>query len=177
MPLRLLGLALNLVPTLAQWIGGDKAGQVATQVASAAKAVFGSDSPDAVEKAIATDPNLALQFKLAVANIEDRERQRTHDELIARMQDTQSARDQTVKLAQMGSPLAWGAAIVSFIVTAAFAVVAWLVFNEAIPAQNREMALYLVGQLSGFVGTCIAYWVGSSAGSASKDHTIKKLAV
>ncbi len=174
--LPLLGIALNLVPTLAQWIGGDKAASVAVQVADVAKAVLGTTEPDAVSKAIATDPNLALQFKLALANIEDKERQRSHDEMIARLQDTQSARDQTVRLAQMGSPLAWGAAIVSFIVVAAFAVVSWLVFNEAIPQQNREMALYLVGQLSGFVGTCIAYWVGSSAGSASKDQTIKKLA-
>lgn len=173
--LPLLGIALNLVPTLAQWIGGDKAGSVATQVADVAKQVLGTSEPDAVAKAIATDPNLALQFKLALANIEDKERQRSHDELIARMADTQSARDQTVKLAQMGSPLAWGAAIVSFIVVAAFAVVAWLVFNEAIPNQNREMALYLVGQLSGFVGAAISYWLGSSAGSASKDQTIKKL--
>lgn len=174
--LPLLGIALNLVPTLAQWIGGDKAGNVATQVADVAKQVLGTSEPDAVSKAIATDPNLALQFKLALANIEDKERQRSHDELIARMADTQSARDQTVKLAQMGSPLAWGAAIVSFIVTGAFAVVAWLVFSEAIPQANKEMALYLVGQLSGFVGTCVAYWVGSSAGSANKDHLIKKLA-
>lgn len=174
--LPLLGIALNLVPTLAQWIGGDKAGNVATQVADVAKQVLGTSEPDAVSKAIATDPNLALQFKLAIANIEDKERQRSHDELLARMADTQSARDQTVKLAQMGSPLAWGAAVVSFIVTAAFAVVSWLVFNEAIPQQNREMALYLVGQLSGFVGTCVAYWVGSNAQSAAKDHTIKKLA-
>lgn len=171
----LLGIALNLVPTLAQWIGGDKAGKVADQVANAAKAVFGTTEEGSIEKAIATDPNLALQFKLAIANIEDRERQRSHDELLARMQDTQSAREQTVRLAQMGSPLQWGAAIVSFIVVAAFAMVAYMVFDEAIPQQNREMALYLVGQLSGFVGTCVAYWVGSSAGSASKDQTIKKL--
>lgn len=173
--LPLLGIALNLVPTLAQWIGGDKAGNVATQVADVAKAVLGTSEPDAVSKAIATDPNLALQFKLALANIEDKERQRSHDELIARMADTQSARDQTVKLAQSGSPLQWGAAVVSFIVVSAFALVAYLVFNEAIPKDNREMALYLVGQLSGFVGAAISYWLGSSAGSASKDQTIKKL--
>ena len=173
--LPLLGIALNLVPTLAQWIGGDKAGSVATQVATAAKQVLGTSEPDAVSKAISTDPNLALQFKLALANIEDKERQRSHDELIARMADTQSARDQTVKLAQAGSPLQWGAAIVSFIVVSAFGVVAYMVFNEAIPQQNREMALYLVGQLSGFVGSAVSYWVGSSAGSASKDATIKKL--
>lgn len=171
----LLGIALNLVPTLAQWIGGDKAGKVAEQVAGAAKAVFGTTEEGSIEKAIATDPNLALQFKLAIANIEDRERQRSHDELLARMQDTQSAREQTVKLAQNGSPLQWGAAIVSFIVVSAFGMVAYMVFNEAIPQQNREMALYLVGQLSGFVGSAVSYWVGSSAGSASKDQTIKKL--
>lgn len=171
----LLGLALNLAPTLAQWIGGDKAAGVTSQIADAAKGLIGTDDPDALAKAIAADPNLALQFKLRLADIEDAERQRSHAELIARMADTQSARDQTVKLAQAGSPLQWGAAIVSVIVTGAFGLVTYLVFSEAIPSGNREMALYLIGQLSGFVGAAVSYWVGSSAGSASKDLAIKKM--
>lgn len=174
-------------PLLARWLGGDKAEETYKEVSGVVRGIFGTENPDDVSAIARTDPAKAAELKIALAGIADRKEQRLHDErmaaqkgendrFLAALQDTQSARNQTVELAKTGSALAWGAAIVSFIVTSGFILVAWMVFSQKIPAENREMALYLVGQLSGFVSTAVAYWLGSSAGSARKDHDLRSRA-
>lgn len=187
MPLPLLGLAalaVQAAPTIAGWFGGSAAEETVKRVSDVAGAIFGTTNPDEIEAAIATDPAKALEWKITVAKIADEQAARQHAERLAEMKaegdrftqavaDTQSARSQTVALAQASSPLAWGAAIVSFIVVSGFCLVGYMVFNSKIPAENREMALYLVGQLSGFVSTAVAYWLGSSAGSARKDSELR----
>ena len=57
-----LGLA-QFVPSLAKWLGGDKAGDVAQKAVDVAKAVTGKASGDDALSAIKADPQLALQYQ------------------------------------------------------------------------------------------------------------------
>lgn len=59
-------LAGNLAPTIAGWLGGSKAQDVATKVVDVAKAVTGQPTGDTALAAIQADPNLAMQFQKAV---------------------------------------------------------------------------------------------------------------
>lgn len=173
--LPLLGIALNLVPTLAQWIGGDKAGNIATQVTEAAKAVFGTSDEGAIEKAIATDPNLALQFKLAIANIEDRERQRAHDELIARMRDTQSARDRD-KAIQVAGHRNWRADILAILACGSLVLCVWLIAaNMDLPERATNAIMFVAGVFASAVRDVYNFEFGSSRQSKDKDTTIANL--
>ena len=65
--------------------------------------------------------------------------------------------------------------LVGFVVLSLFSFAVCAVLIIAIPATNRDIAIYVLGQLSGFAGAVI-YWVfGSSQGSAQKDEKMAEL--
>jgi len=166
--LPLIPLILDLAPTVAGWIMGDKTGKAVAQVSDIAKKVIGTDNPDDIAKAIAQDPNLALQFKTALIAAEGQERQRQHDEVMAQIADISSARNQTIELAKAGSPLAWGAALISVLVLVTFGCVLYFVLTKQIPEGQNEVAMYMLGTLSTMAAGVVSYWVGSSQGSTQK---------
>jgi len=174
--LALIPLIASLAPELVRWLAGDKAGDVAGQVANVVRAVTGSDDPAAVQAAIA-DPAKAAELRLRLAEIaaqaEAAQRQADLDELKAALADTANARQQTVALAQAGSPIAYGAVVVSALVLAAFGATAWLVLTRALPEGSQEVAIYTVGSLQTMAAAVVAYWVGSSAGSHRKDVALR----
>lgn len=168
-----LPLLLGLAPTVASWILGDKTGAAVSKVTGIARDILGTDSADGIERAIAADPNLALQFRLAVIQAEADARRQEFETLQAQLADVQSARNQTVELAKAGSAIAWGAPIISTIITVGFFVMLYLVIRKEIPDGSRELANIMLGSLGASFTAVISYWVGSSAGSASKDATLR----
>ncbi|UXQ89161.1 hypothetical protein [Synechococcus phage MinM1] len=168
----LLPLVASLAPGLIKHLAGDRAGAVASEVASAIGAVVGSQDPADVELALA-DPGRAADLRLELARIEA-EHERAM--LAATLADVAGARGQTVELARQGSPIAWGAPVVSAIVLLAFAAALYAVVAQEIPEGSRELALLLLGGLLGMAQAVVAYWVGSSAGSARKDEALRGIA-
>lgn len=167
----LLPVVASLAPTLLRHLAGEQAGAVAQQVATAVRSVVGSDDPAAVQVALA-DPVKAADLKLELAKIEsDAETERLRMVLA----DVAGARAHTVELARAGSPIAWGAPLVSALVLVGFAVAVWVVLTRALPAGSQEIALYTVGALQTLAASVVAYWVGSSAGSARKDEALREL--
>lgn len=178
-----LPLLLGLAPTVASWIMGDKTGAAVSQVTGIAREILGTDDANGIERALAADPNIALQFKMAVLQAEadarahtERLRQQDLDEMKAQLADVASARGQTVELAKAGSPIAFGAVVVSVLVTVAFMLALWFVVRQEIPLASREIAYILLGTLGAKFGDIVAYWVGSSSGSASKDAALRQVA-
>ncbi|WP_422034746.1 hypothetical protein [Reyranella sp.] len=169
-----LPLLLGLAPTVASWIMGDKTGAAVSKVTGIAREILGTDDATGIERAIAADPNLALQFKMAVIQAEADARRQEFETLQAQLADVQSARNQTVELAKAGSAIAWGAVAVSLLVTAAFMTALWFVVRQEIPAASREIAYILLGTLGAKFGDIVAYWVGSSSGSAQKSAALEK---
>ena len=173
----ILPLLLGLAPTVASWIMGDKTGAAVSKVASIAHEILGASDAAGIERAIAADPNLALQFRMAVIQAEADARRQEFDTLQAELADVASARSQTVELARAGSAIAWGAVAVSLLVTAAFMAALWFVVRQEIPAASREIAYILLGTLGAKFGDIVAYWVGSSSGSAQKSAALEKAVV
>lgn len=171
----LIPLLLGLAPTVASWILGDKTGSAVEKVTSIARDVLGTDSPDAIERAVAADPNAALAFKQAVIQAEADARRNELEALKAQLADVQSARSQTVELAKVGSAIAWGAPLVSVLVTLGFFGMLYLVLRKEVPEGSQQIANIMLGSLGASFTAVIGYWVGSSAGSAAKDATLGKL--
>jgi hypothetical protein len=178
----LIPLLLGIAPTVASWILGDKTAVAVGQVTDIARRVLGTDDPAAIEAAIARDPAAALEFKRLIVEAEARARadaleaQRIEfDAFRAQLADTASARAQTVALAQAGSALAWGAVLISIVVLAAFGVALWVILRGEIPAGSRDVAFQLLGMLGTMAAGVVAYWVGSSSGSAAKTATIERV--
>lgn len=174
--LPLIPLVASLVPEAVKWLAGDSAGKVAEKVAAVAVETFGTSDPDTIERAVAADPNLALQFKMAVLAAQAASEKEETARMMAQLADVQSARTQTVELAKAGSPIAWGAAVCSVLVIGGFTLILYFVLSKEIPEGSREAAIYALGQLGGMATAAVAYWVGSSAGSAQKTGALETLA-
>lgn len=156
------------LPTVASWIFGDKSGKAVETVSNIALEVLGTTDGTAIEKALASDPAKALEFKMAVLKAEGEARAAEHEELVARIADVQSARTQTVELARIGSPLAWGAAMVSIVVLVTFGYVLNMVLTKTIPEGQEHVVMYMLGALTTMAVAVVGYWVGSTAGSMQK---------
>jgi hypothetical protein len=164
----LLGLALGLAPELARYLFGRTGEVVATQATEMVRTITGTDDPDTAKAAL-QDTGKALELRVRLAEIaaahEATRRQAELEETRAYLASQQGAREQTVSLARERSPMAWGAAVVTMLLSLLFAaamLATWLGF----PPLDAGMA-ETVKTL--FIAAC-SYWIGSSRGSAVKDE-------
>ena len=148
----------------------DKGAAVANALVAAAGAVAGvpvtPDNAGEVARRLAADPDATAAFRKALG-----------DQLVALIaldnQDRGNARAQTVDLARTGSRIAWGAPVVSVIVLLAFGYVLQLVLTQSIPPGQETTVSLMLGALTTMASAVVAYWVGSSAGSAAKDALLR----
>lgn len=181
MPLPLLpiiGGALSLVtefaPGLIKHFAGDKAGEVAEDVAGVVKKATGKDisKPDELEEAKAIlekDPKLLLDFKTELANIElNREK--------AYLADRQDARQRDVELRKTGDKN-WRANIM--LVCAFVAVITISIVLGIMDKLQGPVIGFLTtvgGMFARNIGTAFDFEFGSSRGSQIKtDGMFKRL--
>lgn len=178
MPLPLLPLIpiiASLVPEAVKWIAGDKAGAAVEQVTNIAREVFGTDDAGTIERAVATDPNVALQFKMAVLAAQRASEEEETKRMVAELVDRQSARSQTVELAKAGSAIAWGAVLVSALSIGLAGAVVWVLFGgTSLSGWLETIATMAAGAAINWVNNVQGYWLGSSAGSAQKTAALEK---
>ena len=106
------------------------------------------------------------------------ERQRRSDALAdvrLKLEDVRAARSALRALSASGSPMAWGAPLVSVIVSIGFflilfAMIAW----PALPALDANSPVFqiinvAIGALATAFATVVSFWLGSSQGSRTKD--------
>jgi hypothetical protein len=169
--LALLPILTTLAPSLLRHLAGDQAAQVAERVTETVRAVVGSDDPARIAAAIA-DPQKAGELTLALARIEHEAAIEQQRMILA---DVANARGQTVELAKAKSPIAYGAVIVSCIVLAAYGVAVWVALWRPVPEGSRDMLMLLLGNLATMAASAVAYWVGSSAGSAQRARELAEV--
>lgn len=90
--LPLIGLAAQFLPSIIGWAFGGNAEKVTTSVVGAAQEIFGTDDVDQINKAIAADPNLALQFKSKLLDIQAQAQHDDHERNMKEIEDKASAR-------------------------------------------------------------------------------------
>jgi hypothetical protein len=163
----MLNVILGILPALGSLVSGGKADAVISAGTKIAKEIFGTTDETAIAKAIETNPALADQFKAKL--------EAETANLAAQLADVQDARDTTVRLAEAGSVISWGAPAVSVIVVGGFVGLSYLAMNPS-PTVRHEVVLYLLGAWQTLAGSVVGYWVGSSAGSANKDVALKQIA-
>jgi len=194
--LAMLPLLLGIAPEIARWIGGSQAANVTAAVTGAVKAVTGTDDPQAAAAALAADSGKAAELRVQLAKIaadaEAAQRQADLEEIKAQLAadaarrqaeletfrasiaDTQSARGQTIELAKSGSPLAWGAPVISLVIVTAFGLMLFVILRgDTIPPNNLTIANVLLGTLAAMATQVANYWLGSSSGSKNKDGIIR----
>jgi hypothetical protein len=176
------GIGGDVLPALLPHLAGPQGEDVAKAVVSVVAAATGIAQPTAASVlGLTPDARAALQVQLAQIAMQaesnklaDAAGQRASDlaNLQASLIDTQSARAQTVDLVKAGSPIAYGAPIISVVVLVAFGVMAWLVMFRAIPPGSETLAAGVLEALKLLSVTVVAFWCGSSSGSRAKDATL-----
>lgn len=157
-----LSVAASLVPSLARWIGGDKAGDVADKVAGVVTGLTGQTDPLTGLDAIKADPALLAQFQQAVIS---------HEAEMYRVEaaDRSNARQREIATNDK-TP-----AILAYLVTAGFFVVLGYQLIFGVPQHGGEALLVMLGALGSAWAGVIAYYFGSSVGSKQKSAELTAL--
>ena len=158
MPLPLISIisALSsLAPSIGKFIAGDKGEQAAQEVANIARAVTGQNDVETAVRQVQSDPESRLKFL---------EQYNQHEERMSSMYlaDVQHAREHN-KHSLMP------AIICCFLSVWLVAFGGCLMFVE-VPEANQRIVDTLFGSYLTAWLSSIAYWVGSSRGSAEKDR-------
>lgn len=145
---------IQVVPSIAKWIGGEKAEQAAEQVASIARQVTGMDSTGDAVDSINADPEKKLEFLLAIEN-----NRLALDSMY--LKDVQDAR---ANHKHSKVP-----ALIVVSLTLMVAATGWALFTQLMPVENETLSNIIFGALMAKWSDSIAYFVGSSRGSAAKN--------
>lgn len=168
-----VGAALAVAPEIGRWLFGNAAGDTAQKVADVVTQVTGTPDPEAQTAAIVCNPEMAADLRVEVLRLASQMEAARDASMLAMMQaanaDRAGARTQLAQLVSAHSLMAWGAPIVSVLVLIAFAVMQVLAFTSHAAPNNPELVRDLTLTLRDLVVMVVSYWVGSSAGSASKD--------
>lgn len=162
----MLNLILSALPILGSLVAGGKADAVIDAGTKVAREIFGTTDESAIVAKMEADPRLAEQFKAKL--------EAETATLRMQIEDTQDARQQTIKLAEAGSSIAWGAPVISVLIVVGFLTLVFALIFKQVP--DSQVALVLFGSLSGAFGTVVSYWLGSSAGSARAGDTVRAIA-
>ena len=147
-------------PKIIGWLSGsDKAEAAAEKVLAVAEAVTGKKGDEA-EFVLEGNPEKALEFRTRLATLELESEKAVID-------DKQHARETH---REHWMPWALTLALVAMVA----GTVAGLLF-VAVPDGNKEVLYLIVGQLIGAFVTAVAYWLGSSRGSAVKQGEFTQL--
>lgn len=160
----------QFAPAIIKWVSGsDKAEQAAETIVGIAEQVTGFKGDAAVE-AIKADPNLAIQFRMAVmAQEADLDK--------AFLADRADARARDVAYVQAGRRNARADIMVALAFIAVIAIAALLAMGKI--DGNTAAGGFLIavgGMFARNIGTAFDFEFGSSRGSQTKDAAIADLA-
>lgn len=159
-------------PILTTAIGGPVGTIAGAAIGALAEALGTKPTPEAVKTAIETIPGSAD----IVRQVEATRGPEINADLKAILDDRQGSRNQTLALVEKGSAIAWGAPVVSVVVLAGFVALSILAMKPESAGIRADVALYLLGAWQSLATAVVGYWIGSSAGSATKDAALKQIA-
>lgn len=169
------GIAPDLLSLLAPHLAGPQGEAVASAVIAAASAATNTEAPTpASVAALPADGKAALQVQLAtLAMAAEKNRLDAEAQVFqATVSDVQAARGTSVAQMNVHSALAYGSSVVSMAIVGAFGCVTYAAFTGQVDASSSQYASILVGTIAAMATQVANYWLGSSAGSRSKDLSL-----
>lgn len=154
-PISIVSGLMTIAPQIAKWFAGDKAEEAAQSVVNIARDVTGINTPEQAVKKIMEDRNSQLEFLKQLNG---------HQENMDRLYlaDRQHAREMHQ---HSNMP-----ALIAISLTVMVAGLGGMLFAGTIPEANTTIANIIIGGILAKWADSIAYFVGSSRGSAEKDR-------
>lgn len=162
------GLLAQVAPTIATALGGPLAGLATKTIASA---LTGSESATEDEIAVAlsgASPETLAKLKQIDADFAVQMKRLDIDLAAIESGDRASARDREVR-----SNDSWTPRVLAVLVVGGFFGMLLTVVLKSVPAEMNDAALIMFGGLSASFTAVIAYYFGSSAGSAAKNDLLR----
>jgi len=150
-------------------LGGALFGPAGAAVGSIIAAQFGVSpdaTPDQVLTAIKGDPDAALKLRKIETDHVEHLQALENERLKIETADVQSARNVHQHH--------WMPSAITMVMCAMFGCIVGALFIWAIPGENKDIVVYMAGQVSGMLASCVVYWVGSTRASANKDSLIRR---
>lgn len=161
---KLAGYAPDIVGAIAS--GGATLPATALRIVSKELLGYETDSQDLVEKAVSNaTPEQMIKLKQANNEFILRKIELHNEELANQRADTQDARKQ-----HDGHWMTFTLPLLMFVL---FSAMAYGLIKYAIPTENKDILVFMAGQVSGFMAAGVTYWLGSSRGSAEKQMKLK----
>ncbi len=166
----------KIIATVAPWIGtaiGGPLGGMAVEAAAnalglsdktieAVKGAVMGASPETLLALKEADQRFAMQMQsLGFQNVKDLESIAAAD------------RDSARKM-QMENKSFMPAVITAGILASFAGTLVALLFIP-IPTENRDLIIYMIGQLSGFAGSAVAFWLGTTRQSEDKTRMLAQV--
>ncbi len=152
----------SVAPLIGTAIGGPFGGLATSLLQDA----FGTNDDAAIQQQLASgNPDALLKLKAAEQEFEAKMKELDISEQDLYLKDVQSARN----LAKETS--IWPQLTLTFLAIGAFAAVLYVLVlkSQIIPPENKDLVIFLVGQLSTFTGMGFSFFLGSSKGSKDKN--------
>lgn len=167
-----LGILEQVAPTIASMVGGPFAGMAVSGI----EKVFGlqptGDQQAAMQAIAGATPDQLLALKKADNDFAVQMKQLDVDVTRAQLADVQSARAMQIATREWTPALIAMTTFVGF-----FTVLGWIALGKMpVGGSGTEAFTLLLGSLGTILTQIVAYYFGSSSGSAKKDETIKTLA-
>jgi len=158
----------TVAPMLGTLLGGPLGGLAGNALAEA----LGTNDPKAQEAAIvASNPDTLLKLKEAESGLKVKLRELDIDEEKLRFEDTADARAREIAVKD-STPR-----YMAYLVTVGFFGVLGYLVVEGKPVSGGDVMLVMVGSLGTAWTGIVAYYFGSSAGSAAKTDALNTIAV
>ncbi|MGL4754814.1 MAG: hypothetical protein ACRCXB_20785 [Aeromonadaceae bacterium] len=144
-------------------LGGALGGPVGATVGAWVANQFGVNDPTPanIMAAIKADPDAAMKLR----EVELRHQER----LIELENDRFRIETAGVQNARSAHQHHWMPSVITMVMCAMFGSIVGALFIWAIPGENKDIVVYMAGQVSGMLASCVVYWVGSTRASANKD--------
>lgn len=145
-------------------LGGVLFGPAGAAVGSIIAAQFGISpdaTPDQVLTAIKGDPDAALKLRKIETDHVEHLQALENERLRIETADVQNARS--------AHQHHWMPSAITLLMCAIFGMIIGALFIWAVPGDNKDIVVYITGQVSGILTSCVTYWVGSTRASANKD--------
>ena len=148
-------------------LGGALFGPAGTAVGSIIAGKFGVTEPNPgnVIAAITGDPDAALKLREIETRHTERLIELENERLRIETADVQNARS--------AHQHHWMPSAITLLMCAMFGMIIGALFIWAVPGDNKDIVVYITGQVSGILTSCVTYWVGSTRASANKDSLIR----
>lgn len=151
----------DAAPILGSVLGGPAGGAAGALIASK---LGTSNTPEAIMEKLKTDPEALLKIKQLEADERQHIREMQLSTLQAELADVQSAR--------AAHKDHWMPATITIILALMTTAMGIALLYYEVPTANKDMAVYLFGQITGTFTTAVAYWIGTSRSSHNKDKLL-----